>query len=320
MIMLELDGDMSTGTIRFLAPVANVDASILKVSLKNGFSFFGLNQQQARDLLAVAESSLPWSAGVKFFMDYPFLNFDEKVVYFVENRISVASTKWDEDWFSANFNELAQFENQSVRGYLLPTMRKLKLFSRGNVDIPFWYYLENKDNHPKRYMGHSVGGPPPSRDILHLNDGEIGSLLHFLDKTDMPLSLAYLELAFENYELSYQVGSNALAFLTLMICLETLFNPGGSEVRYRLSRNVAVLLGETAKESEDLFKRVRSHYDTRSEIVHTGKTNSLRQNDVAELRELCRIAIKRLVECNLEKDAALEALSKRSFGSPLMPG
>jgi hypothetical protein len=38
---------MSNDAIRFLAPVANVDVSILKLPLKHGFRFTGISEQRA---------------------------------------------------------------------------------------------------------------------------------------------------------------------------------------------------------------------------------------------------------------------------------
>jgi hypothetical protein len=310
---------MSNEPINFIAPVANVDASILKLPLRNGFGFLPMQMQQAQSMLAFLDNTIPRSAGGKFFMDNPFLNMEEKMVYYVGNTITAQSEKENPESWLAHFDEIAQFENEKVQGYLVPTMRKLKIVAKGNVDMPFWFFLGGKDKRAQTFIGHRRGGPPSARDHFHLDDNEIESTLSFLDRVQIPLSLPYVELAFENYELSYQAPSNAMAFLTLMICLETLFNPGGSEVRYRLSRNVAVLLGETAEESEDLFKRVSGNYDMRSQMVHTGKTDSLLQEDIHKLRELCRVAIKRLVECNLEKNALLQSLNARGYGSPLKP-
>jgi hypothetical protein len=169
----------------------------------------------------------------------------EKAVYFVENSIPVEPLKEGRDWWPTHFNELAAFENQKVLGYLLPTLRKLKLFSRGNIGVANWYYYGVENGSPKRYMGHTQGGPAIGRDLLHLEDGDLEAVIRFLGKVQMPLSLPYLELAFENYELSYQAPSNGLAFLTLMICLETLFNPDDGEIKHRIARNVAVVLGQT---------------------------------------------------------------------------
>ncbi len=311
---------MSGETISFLAPAANVDASILKLPLKNGFRFSRMREQDARSLLAFLEQTTPWTASKEFLLGQPYLNMEEKAVYFVENSIPVEPLKQGTDWWSTHFNDLARFENQEVLGYLLPTLRKLKLFFRGNIGIANWYYYGLENGAPKLYMGHGRGGPTISRDLFHLEEDQLVGALRFLEKVQMPLTLPYLELAFENFELSYQAPSNGLAFLTLMICLETLFNPGEGETKHRIARNMAVALGETTEQSEEMYAKVTSYYRTRSKIVHSGKTDSLQRNDVLDLRELCRVALKRIVEVRMDKDALMVALNKRGYGSPITSG
>jgi len=57
--------------------------------------------RQAITILAFIENTTPWSAGRKFFMDYPFLNMQEKVVYFICNSATVEPIKEGQDWWSA---------------------------------------------------------------------------------------------------------------------------------------------------------------------------------------------------------------------------
>ena len=306
-------------TITFIAPVANVDSTILKLPLKEGFRFTGLSEQKARNLLAHLEQTTPWTASKQFLLGHPYFNMEEKVVYFIENSIPVEPLKEGQDWWSTYFKELVTFENQKVLGYLLPTLRKLKLFSRGNIGVANWYYYEIENLTPKLYMGHTGGGPTMGHGRLHLEESDLKPAIRFLDRVQMPLPIPYLKLAFENFELSYQAPSNGLSFLTLMICLETLFNPGEGEVRHRIARNVAVALGETTEQSEELYARIKRYYHVRSKMVHSGKTDSLKRDDVPELRELCRVALKGLVEAGMDKGVLMADLNKRSFGSPITP-
>jgi hypothetical protein len=218
--------------IGFIAPVANVDSSILKLSLKNGFNFTQLDQQAAQNLLALGEMSIPWSAGRKFFLDYPFLNFQDKWVYFVQTAFQVQPLTEGQEFWSVRFAEIARFENQYVKSYLFPTIRKLKLIAKGNPDAPFWYYFGVRDGKPSMLSGGARGGVPTSRDLMHLSDEQIQGAPTFFDKVELPFARSYLELAFENYELAYQAPSDSLAFVTLVTSLETLLVQGSSELSY----------------------------------------------------------------------------------------
>jgi hypothetical protein len=65
-----------------------------------------------------------------------------------------------------------------------------------------------------------------------------------------------LQLAFNNFNLSYEVENVNLQFLSLMNGMEVLFNPsGGGELTYRISRNTAVLLGQDKIEAENIEKK-----------------------------------------------------------------
>ena len=133
----------------------------------------------------------------------------------------------------------------------------------------------------------------------------------------------YLDLAFKNFEQSYQLQNFALSFLTLMIGMEVLFNPGGSELTYRISRNLAALIGEDRDDSDNIFNRMHKSYKSksknkglyqlRSEIVHKGKSNIVKEEDVLELRGYLRRAIKKVYKIDSEKKELQKMLDASGF-------
>jgi len=81
--------------------------------------------------------------------------------------------------------------------------------------------------------------------LLTLKDSEIPQLQEFIDNTNLPFKNKFLELAFENFELSYAVNNLNLQLLVLMNGMEALFNKGSNgEIIYKISRNASVLLGK----------------------------------------------------------------------------
>ena len=121
-------------------------------------------------------------------------------------------------------------------------------------------------------------------------------------------------MSFENYEDSYEAQHPILSFLSLMIAMEVLFNPGKSELRYRISRNCAVLLGKDEKESQEIFSTIRNIYDVRSKIIHTGDSSNFDKEHLPLLRHYIRESIKKMILCDESKNTILGKLNTLGFG------
>jgi len=128
--------------------------------------------------------------------------------------------------------------------------------------------------------GTSLYAPSYLDERYTLENSEISSLETFIQNTRLPFAQSFLELAFKNFELSYQIRDINLSFLSLMISLEALFNPGGQELRYRISRNTAVLLGKDRDDSEMIFSKIKELYDKRSAIVHNGEPSVVNKEEL----------------------------------------
>jgi hypothetical protein len=120
-------------------------------------------------------------------------------------------------------------------------------------------------------------------------------------------------LAFDNFESSYAIDVQNVAFLSLMNGLEALLNPGGGEITYKLSRNCAVLLGKDKRDAIGIFKDVKDLYDLRSSIVH-GATRNVEEGEILKLRGYLRESIKKLLKTNKPKEEVLDDLNERGFG------
>ena len=107
----------------------------------------------------------------------------------------------------------------------------------------FSCFYHTKDSEPAVFYI-SREGPLADSTKFGLGDTEIANAQSFLENNEIPFEKPQIQLAFETFELSYESHSLGLAFLSLMISLETLLNPSGHELRYRVSRNTAVLLGK----------------------------------------------------------------------------
>lgn len=121
--------------------------------------------------------------------------------------------------------------------------------------------------------------------------------------------------ALENFQQSYRVAQIELEFIALMIAFEALFNDGKQELRNKVARGCAVLLGKTKAASRIYFKEVRDLYDRRSVLVHTGDRSKISRQDVLLLKEYVRKSIVRVVQLGLTKEELSARLTEAGFGS-----
>lgn len=175
-----------------------------------------------------------------------------------------------------------------------------------------YYFVIKEDNTPKRIMGMGTHRYS-SRELYTLEASELVYLESFILNKVIPFDQDFLRLAFENYELSYETQDINLAFLALMAALETLFNPGDQEVTHRISRNVAILLGQDENDSRKLLKNVTELYSKRSKILHRGKRIATKE-ELIQLRSYVRESIKQIYRLGKNKEDLMDMLDSLGFG------
>jgi len=300
---------MSKKIIYFKGVLANVDSSILKLILDHGFSIEAVSDKRGINLISVLENTSFSEAGKKLFMEYPCLNDSERKLYFINNSFESSITETD-GW---TFSGVAQFDNKLIHGYLNPTIRLLRLFKEGDVRMPLKFYYTIDNNKTKRLMSFTLGRYV-SRVLYLLESSEVKDLQKFIKETELPFRESFLQLAFDNFELSYETHNINLSFLTLMVSLETLLNPGKQELRYRISRNTAVLLGRDKAYSKKIFREIKDLYDKRSKIVHAGRSDVIKKEDLLKLRHYVRESIKKIYKIGMDKNSVIDLLNCCGFG------
>jgi hypothetical protein len=296
--------------IYFLGPIINVDSTIefLNDVLDNGFEVRQFSDDECNRFhnypeLFSNELMGCWSSGTTN-------------IFFIYSSVSPNTYIEPEmDYVALTRESIFEFEDLYNK-YLNPLIRLLKLFKEGNIQIPFRYYFY-KDKDSKFLAKCNYLAPILDHEKYRIERKEIPVLKKFIETVKLPLKDDNLELAFENFELSYEVSNLNLKFLSLMNGMEVLFNPSDQELRYRISRNLAVLLGKDKEESQDYFKQMRKLYDKRSKIVHTGKAE-INQDDVLKLRGYVRDSIKAFLILNMSKDDILPLLNSSGFGENLI--
>lgn len=307
---------MSDKKIYFMGLLANTDSSILDVELDNGFSIKSISESECFDFISNLDG-LPYSDFViKLHSHYRCLNSSEGKFYVVSNSIDTDVNN-DDVGISTNLtSNIPEFNHNLIQGYLNPVIQAMRLFKEGNICMPLSYYYSIDNNIPKRLERHNTNFHI-SHEQYTLDDSEISNLQRFIKEIKLPFKKSFLQLAFENFELSYQIHNTSISFLSLMISLETLFHPADKqELIYRISRNAAVLLGKTGKcekSSNDINSDIKKLYDKRSKIIHTGKSNIVNQDDLLKLRGYVRDAIIRIDKIDKTKDDLLYLLHSSGF-------
>ena len=281
-----------------------MDPTILSVKLEHGFKFGQISESEGNKFFSTLEKLPEYLTVKKLFMDYHCLNPKLKKYFFVENSFESRET-------GDIHPELVEFDNKLTRSYLDPTLRLMRLFKEGNINMPIIYYFTK---HPlssfMRLYRHRYDYLEP----FSLNKRELEGLHNFLKRSKLPFSHTYIQLAFENFELSYATSNPSLAFLVLMNGLEGLFNLGGGEITHRISRNCAVLLGSDVEDSRKIYKDVKHLYILRCQIVHASKKVRIEKDELKRLRDYVRRALKTMLNLNKPKNKALEILDEMGFG------
>jgi len=290
--------------VQFLGLIANTDSSILKLNLDHGLKIESLEEAEGMSLIANLEGVDSFEATKKLSGNYSCLNSTERKIFFVSNSFDCDT--------ETKYREVSDFDNRILNDYLLNAFRLIRLFKEGNVCIPYHYYFHQDETTAKSFMHGGTTLRVP-KEPFSLKDSEISYLQDFLRNTKLPFKEPYLQLAFANFELSYQILHPNLSFLALMISLEVLFNPSDAEIRNRIARNASVLLGKDVNESESIFTEIKKLYDKRSVLVHTGKSD-ITQNDVSILRRYIRESIKQINGLGKDKNSLLKTLNTLGFG------
>lgn len=304
---------MDKKDIHFIGFLANVDDSILKLDLGHPFTIKKMPQE---DVISFLHDIRQFN-GTK--SDDGILAIEDQVDGLVHNQSFY--------YYCVIARNVESFEATPQGGVVMRygalgnivepirnKLRLLRLFKEGNILLLFSLLYHLVGDKPISFS-FCREWPLTERTIFKLkDDNEVSCAYDFISKAKIPFDKEFLRLAFESFELSYETHSAPLNFLSLMISLETLLNPSDKELRYRISRNAAVLLGKDANDSERIFQEIRDMYDKRSELVHTGSANKVSPKDMFRLRYYVRETIKEMLYMDRDKGDTLKILNACGFG------
>lgn len=295
--------------LHFIGVLANVNSTILKLQLDNEFKVESLSENEAIPLFSTLDNLPTRETLIRLFMDYSCLHHSEKRLYLITNSFDVAARP--SNVFPPEFSN---FQNNKIEKYLVPLIKLLRLFKEGGISMPLQYIYSVKDGVPQSNSRLMQGIKIISHSDYSIEDNESSELSKFLQETKFPFQDPFLQLALENYELSYCIHNQGLSFLSLMMGLESIVNDSSNEIQYRTSRNTAVLLGEDKEKADLIFKEIKEIYKKRSKIIHTGVANAINKNDLLNLRAYLRRCIKSISKLKKSKEELMDLLNVSGFG------
>ena len=310
--------------LHFVGPLANVDESIyyLDKILENNFKVLEININEYSQFHYIVRNSYERDLGRKLSLN----NCHSKnlKVYYIHNSFELKNFDENHPFPSKEEND---FDQKMYLEYLDPIIELLRIFKEGNICIPFRDYYWEKDGIFTK-LGSISTMNPTLRGGFVLNPNEIFEIKKFLKNTKIPFEEDSIELAFQNYRLSYQVRNINLQFLSIINGLESLLHPGNEgELTYRISRNLGVLIAENENDANDIFSKMKFLYSKRSRIVHNGKAD-IKNDDVLLARHYLRECIKKFNKLYKYrdnyfkndynfKDSVFKLLTAKGFGDQL---
>lgn len=118
-------------------------------------------------------------------------------------------------------------------------------------------------------------------------------------------------LLFQSFDQSPFTRDPSLALLNLWAALEPMFSPARSELRFRISLNIAAYLEPLGNDRQALYKKIAKLYDVRSEVAHG--TSKAPQQLLKDTHDLAKRILEKIIEAN--HVPTLEELERNIFGS-----
>jgi Apea-like HEPN len=124
---------------------------------------------------------------------------------------------------------------------------------------------------------------------------------------------ALTELAIKNFSVVYDLPDGRIRFITLMTCLESLFNLGRDQIAHTIARHLSIILSKDKSQFNINYSRIKKLYNMRNSIVHGGEYKGDIIQDYLELSNNVRAAINYCNVDGLTKEKLFAELNSTGF-------
>lgn len=121
------------------------------------------------------------------------------------------------------------------------------------------------------------------------------------------------DLAVKNFTVVYDIPDGHIRFITLMTCLESLFNLGKDQIAHTIARHLALIIAETKEQFQENYASIKKLYNKRNAIVHGGEYKGDLMQDYLDLSDKVRKAINYCNQPELTKQKLFDELNIKGF-------
>lgn len=306
--------------LQYLALLGNVNKTILRLNLGDGFHIEEWKTEVFIPFYEQMFGNAEHDIWIKFDSEWGYAENRRtrpKHVYVVTKRFSSypthSSSSQDMDEWMRSWRRRSAFEREQ-ESLLEDKLLKLRLIADGSIKVcAEFFYIAEADG-PMMESGREEGLHGENR-LYKMLKGDLHAAQALLNSPPLNVRHKYIRFALENYQQSFRVAQYELEFISLMLAFEAIFNDGKQELRNKVARGCAVLLGRTLATSRLIFKEVRDLYDKRSVLVHTGDKSKISHTDVTQLKTYVRKSLATVVELDVSKDELSLVLTEAGFGA-----
>jgi len=294
-------------TYYFAGPLANTGGNLRSIKLASPFRIERWNYDKLASLIADMSGPIDW---------HPDHRVDELQCipkfansgHVVTARLTLEHRNDEPLDILRVHRELENFDKR-----LDEQIRLLSVFFSAGVLLPVRYWFAIGSDGVREMMSASEGRADEGERATPSLD-QARSANAFLQNHSFQKRPDVLEIALDHWSHSFQSIPSHMQLLSLVTALEALLNPAQTELKHRVCRAAAVLIGRNEEESKEIYAGLGKVYDIRSQIVHTGQTKSLRTVRFWELRRWVSRVILAVLSLNLPKSELCARLVELGFG------
>jgi hypothetical protein len=297
---------MQIQTYSLAAPLAYAGGSFRSVKLAPPFKIERWSYEKICELIIDMEGPTDWSP------DHRVDELHCVPEYGTTGHVITAQVELDYD--DSVDSILALHKALEAKDELLDRqIRLISLYLSAPILIAakYWFQMENEE----RIMTSSTQQVVPYDSHSYgISYQEAQGLNAFLSRETPRNQPDFISIALDHWGHSYESIPLHMQLVSLVTALEVLLNPAQTELKHRVTRLAAVLLGTSKEDSQDIYMGLGKIYDARSKVVHTGRLAAAKDVWYWQLRRWVSRAILYAIALKRPKDQLCRDLNQLGFG------
>lgn len=297
---------MALQTFFFVAPIANTGGSFRSIKLSPPFKIERWNYDKLTSFINDMEGATDWTPDPRV-DELRCVPHHGNTGHVVTATISLEHDEAVEDILKLH----RHFEEQDK--VLAEQIRLIGVYFSSPVllSAEYWFAVnENGQREMQSALMRSVeegqSATPSYQEALRLSN--------FLARYSFRPRAEYVSIALDHWGHSFDAIPKHMQLLSLVTALEVLLNPAHTELKHRVARAAAVLIGSDKEESKEIYSGLSKIYDARSQVVHTGVLKSVDKVKFWQLRWWVSRSILKVMALGLPKERLCSMLNELGFG------